>query len=131
MPESTVIPEIPYPDIGEAIYWLAGAFGFRLRIRVNNHRAQMNVGAGAVVLVEGNSNGKDCSVMVRVDDVDAHCDRARRFGARILHEPETYAYGERQYSVSDVAGNCWHFSQSVDDVDPRAWGAVPGRHAGN
>ncbi len=52
MPHSTVIPELPYPDIGKGIDWLCAAFDFTLRIWIGNHRAQLNVGDGAVVLTE-------------------------------------------------------------------------------
>lgn len=52
IPQCTVIPEIAYPDIGAAIQWLTDAFGFTLRLRIGDHRAQMNVGDGAVVLTE-------------------------------------------------------------------------------
>jgi hypothetical protein len=52
IPRCTVIPELAYPDAGEAIGWLCDAFGFTLRIRIPNHRAQLNVGDGAVVLTE-------------------------------------------------------------------------------
>jgi len=34
MPRSIVIPELAYPDIGDAIDWLCKAFGFTLRIRI-------------------------------------------------------------------------------------------------
>jgi uncharacterized glyoxalase superfamily protein PhnB len=46
MPRSTVLPELAYPDIGEAIKRLCEAFGFTLRIRMGDHRAQLNVGDG-------------------------------------------------------------------------------------
>jgi hypothetical protein len=36
--------------------------------------------------------------------------------------PELIYFGERQYTVTDLAGHCWTFSQSVADVDPAAWG---------
>jgi uncharacterized glyoxalase superfamily protein PhnB len=49
------------------------------------------------------------SVTVRVEDADAHCDRARNHGARIIQEPLTYPYGERQYNANDFAGYLWTF----------------------
>jgi hypothetical protein len=48
MPGSIVIPELAYPDIGNAIDWLCHAFGFTLRIRMADHRAQLNVGVGGL-----------------------------------------------------------------------------------
>jgi uncharacterized glyoxalase superfamily protein PhnB len=127
MPRSIVIPELAYPDVGDAIDWLCGAFGFTLRIRMGNHRAQLNVGdGGAVVLIE---QSRDVSlrtaVMVRVEDVNVHFERARRSGVTIVREPTDYPYGERQYSVEDFAGHHWCFSQSIADVDPKDWGGMP------
>jgi uncharacterized glyoxalase superfamily protein PhnB len=129
IPGCTVIPELAYPDIGEAIDWLCDTFGFTLRLRIANHRAQLNVGDGAVVLTERRAaDGKHaCSVMVRVESVDRHHERASRRGARILAPPADHPYGERQYNVEDLAGHYWTFSQSIADVDPGEWGGTAGR----
>src|SRR5260370_33960414 len=99
IPNCTVIPELAYPNIGEAIDWLCKAFGFTLRIRIADHRAQLNVGdGGAVVLIEDEKGfSLRTAVMVRVEDVNAHCDQARRSGGKIVREPADYPYGERQY----------------------------------
>jgi uncharacterized glyoxalase superfamily protein PhnB len=141
MLHSTVIPEIPYPDVVEATKWLCDAFGFTSRVAMGNHRAQLNVGDGAIVLSErrvervegaGSASGSPpprdstCSIMVRVEDVDHHYKRAKKFGVRILREPANYPYGERQYSAQDFAGHRWDFSQSIADIDPRDWGGIPG-----
>ena len=127
IPMAIVIPELPYPDVNAAADWLCAAFGFTVRLRIANHRVQINVGEGAVVareLREGERDrlGTGPSVMVRVEDVDAHYERAKQHGARIRQEPETYSYGERQYSCEDHAGHVWKFSQSVADVHPDEWG---------
>jgi uncharacterized glyoxalase superfamily protein PhnB len=63
--------------------------------------------------------------MVRVPDVDEHCERARQHGAQIVSPPADYPYGERQYSADDPDGHRWTFSQSIADVDPREWGGEP------
>jgi uncharacterized glyoxalase superfamily protein PhnB len=144
MPRCTVIPELAYPDMGEAIDWLCDAFGFTLRLRIGNHRAQLNVGDGAVVLTERRvGEGHDSpgtvefrpprrgelanSLMVRVQDVERHHERASRRGAAILRAPTDYPYGERQYTAEDLAGHCWTFSQSIADVAPEEWGGTPGQ----
>jgi uncharacterized glyoxalase superfamily protein PhnB len=126
MPRATVIPELPYPNIGEAIEWLCGAFGFTLRVRIADHRAQLNAGDGAIVLIEAGGEIGTGAVMVRVEDSDAHCERARQHGARIVREPADYPYGERQYNAVDLAGHHWTFSQSIADVHPAEWGGTPG-----
>ncbi|HEY2844444.1 MAG TPA: VOC family protein [Bryobacteraceae bacterium] len=130
IPQSTVIPELGYPDVGEAVAWLCAAFGFTVRLRIANHRAQLNVGDGAMVVTQINPGGKvdgTSSVLVRVENADGHCEHARRHGALILREPADYPYGERQYSVQDLAGHRWTFTQSIADADPRDWGGSPGQ----
>jgi uncharacterized glyoxalase superfamily protein PhnB len=64
------------------------------------------------------------TVLVRVEDADEHCARAREHGARILMEPTDFEYGERQYAAADPAGHEWTFSQTLDDVDPTTWGGA-------
>ncbi|HEV8579717.1 MAG TPA: VOC family protein [Thermoanaerobaculia bacterium] len=137
IPRCTVIPELGYPDIGQAIDWLCDAFGFTLRLRIADHRAQLNVGDGAVVLIEqpgggagdatSGAGGLAHSVMIRVENVDRHHERARQRGARILRPPSDYPYGERQYTAVDFVGRCWTFSQSIADVAPEDWGGTPGQ----
>jgi len=129
IPQCTVIPELPYPDVGEAIEWLCQAFAFTLRIRIGNHRAQLNVGDGAVVVMEPRPGTPPCSssVLVRVEELDKHYERARKHGAKVVNEPANHPYGERQYSVLDFAGHRWDFSQSIADVSPEQWGGASGQ----
>lgn len=129
-PAAVVIPVLAYPDVNEAAAWLCNAFGFSVRLRIGDHRVQLNVGNGAVIVRElrpgevGAVLGIGCSVTVRVEDADAHCQRARNHGARITQDPTTYPYGERQYTAEDCAGHAWTFSQSVTDVRPEDWGGT-------
>ena len=123
IPASTVIPVLIYPDVREAVAWLSAAFGFAERLRIGeNHRAQLNVGDGAVVLTERGAGEAASAVMIRVDDVNGHHDRARQHGARIVRPPADHPYGERQCTVEDLGGHSWTFSQSIADVDPLIWG---------
>src|SRR6185503_17399479 len=122
MMKSTVIPELAYADPGKAAQWLEGAFGLSVRLRIANHRVQMNVGDGHVVLTDRGVPQTPSSLMVRVENVDAHHATAAAFGAKIVAPPQTYPYGERQYTVIDCGGHAWKFSQSVADVAPEDWG---------
>ncbi len=128
---ATVIPVLAYPDVNQAADWLCAAFGFSVRLRIGDHRVQLNIGEGAVTLRELRGNeagaalGLGHSLTIRVEDADAHCQRAKDHGARITAEPVTHVYGERQYNAEDFAGHAWTFSQSVADVDPREWGGTP------
>src|SRR4051812_5541042 len=129
IPHCTVIPEIVYPNLSEAAEWLSKAFGFSVRVRIGDHRVQMNVGDGAVVLIEpmDTQSTLGSGVLVRVDDVDAHCARAKKSGAKIVREPESHPFGERQYTALDLIGNRWTFSQSIADVAPEEWGGESGK----
>ncbi len=128
IPRATVIPVLAYPDVNQAAAWLCDAFGFSVRMRIGNHRVQLNVGDGAVIVREMRPNEVDAalgighSVTIRVEDADAHRNRAKDHGAVITQEPVTHPFGERQYNVNDFAGHSWTFSQSVADVHPGDWG---------
>jgi uncharacterized glyoxalase superfamily protein PhnB len=130
IPRATVIPVLAYPDVTKAAAWLCDAFGFNVRLRIGNHRVQLNVGDGAVTVREmreaevNTTLGAGCSITVRVENADAHCERARNHGARITEVPVTHPYGERQYNAVDFAGYSWTFSESVADVHPQNWGGT-------
>ena len=130
MPPGTIIPELVYNDLDAAIDWLCQTFGFKERLRIGNHRAQLIFGDAAVIVLARSGEGAvqplpgelSHSLMVRVEDVDGYCAHANPSGGRILHSPETYPFGERQYTVEDPGGHRWTFTQSVVDVAPEEWG---------
>ncbi len=139
-PPGPIVPVLIYEDVGRAIDWLRGAFGFTERLRTapepdgTIHHAQLAVGEGAVILTgrlvglgaapQPRPNEFIQGLYVPVEDVDGHFERAQQFGARILSPPTSCAFGERQYSAEDLAGYRWTFSQSVADVKPEEWGAT-------
>ena len=132
IPPSVVIPILIYPDVREAVAWLTAAFEFVERVRIGeNHRSQLAFGDGAVIVGDVRNERRPPrpgevthSVMVRVDDVNAHCERARSHGADILMEPVDFEYGERQYTAADPAGHQWTFSETLADVAPEVWGGT-------
>lgn len=125
MPDATVIPVLGYDDVPEAADWLCRAFGLRVRLRIADHRIQLIFGDGAVVAAGGGvGDASSHSLLVRVDDADAHHARAEAAGARIVSPPTDYPYGERQYSATDVGGHRWTFSQTIADADPAVWGGI-------
>ena len=123
---------LTYPDVRAAVAWLDAAFGFSERVRIGeDHRAQLRFGAGAVIVADEGSERRGPrpgevthSVLVRVEDARAHCERARANGAEIVMEPTDFEYGERQYAAADLAGHRWTFSETLDDVAPEEWGGV-------
>jgi uncharacterized glyoxalase superfamily protein PhnB len=146
-PAGVVIPTLIYDDVPVAVEWLCRVFGFSARIVAGTTHAQLACGEGGGVMlgsarverrtVEGAEGAEGAArvfeppgagpigqvLLVVVDDVDAHCRHAMAAGATIEAPPATFPYGERQYTASDFAGHRWTFSQSVEDVDPAAWGA--------
>src|SRR5215470_3203522 len=91
IPNSVVIPELAYPDVAEAADWLCRAFGFRKRLMIANHRAQLLIGSsGAMVVTEAPPNsdlGARHSIMIRVENAHEHHANAARAGAQILRVP--------------------------------------------
>ncbi|PXV54154.1 Uncharacterized conserved protein PhnB, glyoxalase superfamily [Dyella jiangningensis] len=127
MPPGIIIPELAYPDVLEAAAWLCRALGFRERLRIADHRVQL-IYEGASIVVTELPNGQAVdhahAVMVHVADVDRHHAQASAAGARVLHPPTDYPYGERQYSLEDIGGHRWKFSQTIADADPAQWGGT-------
>src|SRR5260370_40305127 len=95
IPESTVIPVLVYPDVRDAVAWLAAAFGFTERVRIGeNHRAQLRVGDGDLIVADVRGDRRPPRtgeviqyVTVRVEDARAPCERAGEHGALILRAP--------------------------------------------
>jgi uncharacterized glyoxalase superfamily protein PhnB len=134
---ASIVPELVYPDVAQAVDWLCEAFGFAEAWRAGNHRARVTFGNGVVIIADsdpgygrtapGRGGQRNHAVMVKVDDVDAHHNHAARHGARILSPPADYPYGERQYSAEDLAGHHWTFTQAIADLAPEDWGGTTAR----
>lgn len=124
------MPVLVYSDVRKAVDWLTQAFGFVERVQIGGHRAQLSFHDGALLVADaghgrcppGSEGGVTHSVMVRVENIDAHYQTALGAGARIINEPTDHPYGERQYVAADPAGHQWTFTQSVADVAPEEWG---------
>ena len=63
-------------------------------------------------------------MMIRVEDLAAHLERARTYGARIVGPPKDFPYGERQYTALDLDGRRWTSTESIADLVPEDWGGV-------
>jgi len=133
---------VAYRDPARMIDWLCEAFGFEVRLRVEGDdggivHSELTYGDG-LVMVHGERDDERWrrwgvkmmsplttgaltqSMMVFVDDVDAHCDHARKAGARIVDEPTVHDYGEdywtdRSYGAVDPEGHMWWFTQRLRD----------------
>ena len=127
MPTNSVIPVLDYPDVRAAVRWLERVFGFRERLRIADHRAQLEFGGACIVVREGfHPGGVEArpaqAVMVRLVGIERHHAHALAAGARIISPPTRFPYGEIQYSVFDPGGHAWVFSETFQDTDPAEWG---------
>jgi PhnB protein len=131
-----VVPMIAYEDGPAAMDWLASAFGFTETTRMMDDgrlsHGEMATGHGMIMLAtpsphyEGPRRHRaGCNaarrwsevpwvvdgVLVYVDDVPAHFERAKEAGATILTEVEEGFPGTR-YRAEDLEGHRWMFMES-------------------
>jgi uncharacterized glyoxalase superfamily protein PhnB len=132
---------LAYRDPRAAIDWLCRAFGFEVRLLVEGEGGRIEHSElcyGEALIMVGQEGGPDdvrpwkramrspvssegrCSqsLMLIVDDADAHCAHARTHGARIVEEPATHDYGEeywtdRSYGALDPEGHMWWIVQRL------------------
>jgi uncharacterized glyoxalase superfamily protein PhnB len=140
VPTEAVLAHIVYENVADALAWLAATFGFTEHYRYGEpggpvSGAQMHLGAACIMLKTARPGAATPlqlghwtqSLTVFVDDVDAHFERTKSAGAKIVEDLQETCYGERQYGVEDLAGHHWLFSQHAHDVSPEEWGATLAR----
>jgi uncharacterized glyoxalase superfamily protein PhnB len=129
MTAATMHPFARYEDALAAVEWLERVFGLERRMLVTGENGEVHhaeLGLGESVFMLGSAGGTDIGVQppkrlgaatagvyVVIDDVDAHCERARAAGAEIMREPEDTPYGSREYTVYDLEGHPWSFGTYV------------------
>ena len=124
---------------GTMIDWLCQAFGFEVQLKIEGEdgrleHSELRLADGLIMVCEERmgdfrrfqtdglspltAKGNTQSLMLYIDDVDAHCVQARAAGGRIVAEPELHDYGvgywaDRSYGVLDPQGHLWWFSQRI------------------
>jgi uncharacterized glyoxalase superfamily protein PhnB len=131
---------LAYEDPRAAIRWLQKAFGFKLRVLVEDGaggiaHCELEYGSGVIGIGAGSPLGKSPralggaytqSLYVFVDDIDAHFTQAKAAGARITRELENKHYGDRTYGCEDLEGHPWYFGHRYDQ---EAWDrSISGAH---
>ena len=124
---AAIIPALRYVDAPAAVEWLCAAFGFERHLVVPGEdggiaHAQLTfrnsmIMLGSVregeyddLLIQPNDAGAVTQApYVIIDDVDAHCARARAAGAEIVMEPADQDYGGRLYICRDIERHLWNF----------------------
>ena len=122
-----ITPYLLYDDVGEALKFLAKAFGFRkygAQMKGPGgkiHHAAMKLGDDLIMMGypgSGYRNPKRLghstqSLYVNVENVDKHFGRAKKAGATILEAPADTEYGHRRYGAEDPEGHRWYFAQEI------------------
>jgi uncharacterized glyoxalase superfamily protein PhnB len=120
-PPLRISPYLFYRDVEAAARFLEKAFGFEVLFTSPDPKggwahAQLrhgesvvmlgHAGGGGLGLVKGASElpALHAGVYVFVADVDAHCERARAAGFKVLIEPGDQPWGDRMYCGSDPEG---------------------------
>ena len=115
----TMYPYLSYRDAAAALRFLEEAFGFATSVRWDApdgtvQHAEVTFGEGVVMMGtadhptvahDGASVGQ--GIYVYVENVDAHFERARAGGARVVYHPEDTEWGTRRYRVLDSEGYEW------------------------
>lgn len=133
---------LSYRDPKAAIDWLEEAFGFDRAMIITDKdgqiaHAEMRYGDNMIMIGSewsehhrspASVGGKNTqSVHVHMtDDIDVHCERARKAGAEIIMEAEDQFYGDRTYRAKDPEGHIWTFGQTVKEMKPEEWDQASG-----
>jgi uncharacterized glyoxalase superfamily protein PhnB len=131
----TFVPALSYRDPQAALHWLAEAFDFEVTMAIEGpdddpsqcHYEMGHGGHGRVMIggewsdsmrspasIDGRNTGTVHVALTH--DIDAHCERARASGARIVAEPGDQFYGDRTYRCVDPEGHQWTFAMPVRGV---------------
>jgi len=121
-----ISPYLNYEDTGAMIDWLARAFGLTVRHTQRNQggavtHAEMELEDGVVMMGSPGGDFRNPrrlgqvtqSLYIYLDDLDAHCERARAAGAEIIEEPADQPYGDRRYGARDPEGHHWYFASRL------------------
>jgi uncharacterized glyoxalase superfamily protein PhnB len=135
--EQGVVPMLAYRDGPRAMDWLGAAFGFREQTRwLDDEGAlahgEMATDRGLIMLatptpdyegpLQHRSHCESAAawsstpwvvdgVLVYVDDIDSHFERAKTHGAGMLSDIEPGPEGRRLYRAEDLEGHRWMFMQ--------------------
>ncbi len=121
-----ISPYLNYEDAGAMLEWLTRAFGLVERQRLCDaegkvRHAEMGLAEGVVMMGCPGAEFRNPkrlgqvtqSLYVYIDDLEAHCARAREAGAEIIEEPGLQPYGDLRYGARDPEGHHWYFASRV------------------
>lgn len=129
-----IVARLAYADVAGAVRFLESAFAF-----AEHSDARVADPAGQITLTELDVldsrillgaqgahglaspealGGSSAALIVYVDGIDAHFERARAAGAEIVSEPTDQFWGDRRYEARDPEGHLWSFHEHLRDPSP-------------
>ena len=131
MKATSIIPSILYKDATVAIEWLCNAFGFEKHLIVPGEdgtivHAQLTLGDVMIMISSaqrqseytklikqpneiGNFETQSPYIVLAENDMEAHYEKAKAHGAKIVIELKEEDYGGKNYSCYDPEGHLWNF----------------------
>jgi uncharacterized glyoxalase superfamily protein PhnB len=125
----SLAPYLFYDDVGRAAKFLQEAFAFTLGFTSTEPdgslaHAQLLHSSGMLMLGHAGEGGLGLAksaasfggplhagVYVFVEDVDSHCERAKKAGAKVVLPPADQPWGDRMYCALDLEGQFWMFAE--------------------
>ena len=129
--EIRIIPTLAYKDAKKAIKWLVDAFEFEKNMVHESEdgkvmHAQLTYKGNMIMLGSSNSgtpfsklikhpdeiDGYETQsnyIIIDDDEIDAHFERAKKHGAKIVMELVAEDYGGKNYVCYDIEGHLWSF----------------------
>jgi uncharacterized glyoxalase superfamily protein PhnB len=126
--KNRIIPCLGYKDAFTAIEWLCLAFGFEKKMVLENAgkiaHSELSY-EGNLIMVGSSDSGSDWSKLIKlpaevagfetqsayiiVDNIDAHYERAKSQGVKIVKDLREEDFGGKNYSCYDPEGHLWTF----------------------
>jgi uncharacterized glyoxalase superfamily protein PhnB len=150
-----ITPGLTYDDARAAIDWLCKAFGFEVQLKVEGddgsiEHSELRYGEGVIMIsspkaknpwyiTPAKAGGTTASLMIYVDDIEAHHKRVMAAGGKEVRPIETHDYGDdywvdRSYGVEDPGGHHWWIAQRIkgltqeEPASPATGGARRAEH---
>ena len=126
-----IIPTLGYKDAKKAIKWLCEAFDFEEKAVYDTEdgkvaHAELTYKGNMIMLGSSNSGSSFSKlikhpeeiegfetqsnyIIIDEDEIDAHYEKAKKHGAKIVIELTAQDYGGKDYSCYDLEGHLWSF----------------------
>lgn len=130
-----VVARLAYDDVRRAIDFLHDAFGFsehreaRLEngdwiltdIQVVDSLIMIGTSGPHGLVSPRQTAANTQALIVYVDQIDEHYERAKSAGVQIVSDLEDMFWGDRRYEALDCEGHAWSFHEHLRDIPREDW----------